>query len=115
MGIMAAEVVDQGAGTDEPEEAPDAWVEEASQKAARRLKLNSASPAAFLCEVESLIRESYLRGVEDSRCLCEQMSEDARGVKPDGKPRSWPLRPSKCLFSIECANAIKGMGESFRG
>jgi hypothetical protein len=116
MGIMAAAIVDEeGGGIDELDEARDAWVEEMATRAARRLKLNSASPAALLCEVENLVREAYLRGVEDSRCLCEQMSEEARGTKKDGKPYSFPLRPSKCLFSLECAQAIEEMGDKFRG
>jgi len=93
----------------------DDWVEAQALKAARRLRRQISSPAIFVCELEAIIRESYLRGVDDARSACELRAEEARGVKRDGKPRSFPLRPSRWLGATECALMLADLRKSLNG
>jgi hypothetical protein len=105
---LAAEAV---AVDDEIPEVDTRWIEDLARQAARRLKQNGGSPGTFLCEVESLIRDSYLRGLSDARAVCDRLEDEARGWHKDGRPRSFPLRPSRCLGAIECSQAIGDFAE----
>lgn len=103
MGLAAeAMAVDDGS-----EEVDTRWIEDLAQQAARRLKKCGSSPAAFLCEVENLIRESHQRGLSDARSVCTKLEDEARGTRPDGRFYSFPLRPSLCLATMVCNDAIR--------
>jgi len=101
---LAAEVM---AVDDGSEEVDTGWIEDLAQQAARRLKKCGSSPAEFLCEVESLIREAHQRGLADARAVCTKLEDDARGCRPDGRPNSFPRRPSLCLATMVCNDAIR--------